>query len=47
MSERRVHCLASDNGSLASLDISDNHIGHEQEAKIKQIRAGKSIEFTL
>jgi Ran GTPase-activating protein (RanGAP) involved in mRNA processing and transport len=35
------------NGSLASLDISDNHIDNEQEAKIKQICAGKSIKFTL
>jgi hypothetical protein len=34
-------------GSLASLDISDNNIGDEQEAKIKQICAGKSIKFTL
>ena len=33
--------------SLASLDISDNHIGDEQEAKIKQICTGKSIKFTL
>ena len=36
-----------DMGSLASLDISDNHTGDEQEAKIKQICAGKSIKFTL
>jgi hypothetical protein len=35
-----------DMGSLASLDISDNNIGDEQEAKIKQICAGKSIKFT-
>jgi hypothetical protein len=34
-------------GSLASLDISDNDIGDEQTAKIKQICAGKSIKFTL
>jgi hypothetical protein len=34
-------------GSLASLDISRNRIGDEQEAKIKQICAGKSIKFTL
>jgi hypothetical protein len=34
-------------GSLASLDISDNNIGDAQEAKIKQICAGKSIKFTL
>jgi hypothetical protein len=33
-------------GSLASLDISDNNIGDEQEAKIKQICAGKSIKLT-
>ena len=33
-------------GSLASLDISDNSIGDEQEAKIKQICAGKCIKFT-
>jgi hypothetical protein len=32
---------------LASLDISDNNLGDEQEAKIKQICAGKSIKFTL
>ena len=36
-----------DMGSLASLDISDNSIGDEQEAKIKQICAGKSIKCTL
>jgi hypothetical protein len=37
-----------DNGSLASLaDISDNNIGDEQEAEIKQICAGKSIKITL
>jgi hypothetical protein len=36
-----------DMGSLASLDISDNNIGDEQEAKIKQICAGKSIKCTL
>ena len=33
-------------GSLASLVISGNNIGDEQEAKIKQICAGKSIKFT-
>jgi hypothetical protein len=36
-----------DSGSLASLDISNNNIGDEQEAEIKQICAGKSIKFTL
>ena len=36
-----------DMGSLVSLDISDNNISDEQEAKIKQICAGKSIKFTL
>jgi Ran GTPase-activating protein (RanGAP) involved in mRNA processing and transport len=36
-----------DSGSLASLDISDNNIGDAQEAKIKQICAGKSIKCTL
>jgi hypothetical protein len=35
------------NGPLVSLDISDNNIGNEQEAKIKQICAGKSIKFRL
>jgi hypothetical protein len=35
------------NGSLASLAISDNWIGSEQEAKIKQICAGKSIKCAL
>ncbi len=39
--------LFQDKGSLASLDISDNDIGDEQTAKIKQICAGKSIKFTL
>ena len=33
-------------GALASLDISGNDIGVEQEAKFKQICAGKSIKFT-
>jgi Ran GTPase-activating protein (RanGAP) involved in mRNA processing and transport len=36
-----------DMGPLASLDISNNGIGSEQEAKIKQICAGKSIKCTL
>jgi hypothetical protein len=36
-----------DSGSLASLDISDNNIGDEQEAKIKQICTEKSITITL
>ena len=36
-----------DSGSLASLDISGNNIGDEQEAEIKQICAGKSIKCTL
>jgi hypothetical protein len=35
--------VLQDSGSLASLDISDNNIGDEQEAKIKQICADKSI----
>jgi hypothetical protein len=43
----RFSACIRDSGSLASLDISDNDIGDEQEAKIKQICAGKSIEFTL
>ena len=34
-------------GALASLTISNNQIGSEQEAKIKQICAGKSIKCTL
>jgi hypothetical protein len=34
-------------GSLASLTISDNNIGDEQEAKIKQICAGRSIKCAL
>jgi len=34
-------------GVLASLTISNNRIGSEQEAKIKQICAGKSIKCTL
>jgi hypothetical protein len=34
-------------GSLASLTISDNQIGRKQEAKIKQICAGKSIKCTF
>ena len=34
-------------GSLASLDISDNRIGDEQQAKIKEICAGKSIKCAL
>jgi hypothetical protein len=34
-------------GALASLMISNNQIGSEQEAKIKQICAGKSIKCTL
>ena len=37
----------SDMGSLASLTISNNRIGSEQEAKIKEICAGKSIKCTL
>jgi Ran GTPase-activating protein (RanGAP) involved in mRNA processing and transport len=36
-----------DSGSLASLDISNNSIGSEQEAKIKEICDGKSIKCTL
>ena len=36
-----------DMGSLSELDISNNRIGSEQEAKIKQICAGKSIKCTL
>jgi hypothetical protein len=36
-----------DSRSLASLDISDNNMGDAQQAKIKQICAGKSIKFTL
>jgi hypothetical protein len=44
----RTNCVFDqDKGSLVSLDISDNYIGDEQEAKIKQICAGKSIKFTL
>ena len=35
------------NGSLASLTISNNRIGSEQEAKIKQICAIQSITCTL
>jgi hypothetical protein len=35
------------NGCLASLTISNNQIGSEQEAKIKQICAGRSIKFNL
>jgi hypothetical protein len=35
------------NGSLASLTISNNKIGSEQQAKIKEICAGKSIKCTL
>jgi hypothetical protein len=34
-------------GSLASLTISDNNIGDEQQAKIKEICAGKSIKCAL
>jgi hypothetical protein len=34
------------NGALASLDMDGNYIGDEQEATIKQICAGKSIELT-
>ena len=34
-------------GSLASLDISGNRIGNKQEAKIKQICAGRSIKCAL
>ena len=37
----------NDSGSLASLTISNNKIGSEQEAKIKEICAGKSIKCTL
>jgi hypothetical protein len=33
-------------GSLASLTISNNQIGSVQEAKIKQICAGRSIKCT-
>jgi hypothetical protein len=36
-----------DKGSLASLDISDNNIGDEQGAIIKEICAGKSIKCAL
>ena len=36
-----------DSRSLASLDISNNWIGSEQQAKIKQICAGKSIKCTI
>ena len=36
-----------DNGALASLDISGNHIGSEQEASIKQVCAEKSINCTF
>jgi Ran GTPase-activating protein (RanGAP) involved in mRNA processing and transport len=36
-----------DMGSLSELDISNNGIGSEQTAKIKQICAGKSIKCTL
>jgi hypothetical protein len=36
-----------DSGALASLTISSNQIGSEQEAKIKQICAGKSIKCTF
>jgi hypothetical protein len=39
--------VIQDMGSLASLDISRNRIGDEQEAKIEQICAGKSIKCTL
>ena len=35
------------NGSLTSLTISNNKIGSEQEAKIKEICAGKSIKCAL
>ena len=42
-----VSGLKDAKGALASLDISDNHIGDEHEAKIKQICAGKSIKCTL
>ena len=36
-----------DNGALASLDISGNHISSEQEASIKQVCAEKSINCTF
>jgi hypothetical protein len=39
--------IMKDKGSLASLTISNNRIGSEQEAKIKEICAGKSIKCTL
>ena len=36
-----------DNGALASLNISDNHISSDQQATIKKICAEKSIKCTL
>ena len=42
-----TYLYLKDNGGLASLTISSNKIGSDQQAKIKQICAGKSIECTL